>query len=152
MKSWEKGIPAAWFYVVCLICVCPDTFPVYWNLFNSQLIVDSWWWKCRAMSLADMPAVSIPMVLSCCSNVIHVIPSQRPITDFQRFFFPVFVLMIRKPSNCVLCYRPGIIRFAVHILHMIFMKAKIYDNGIVYKNKWNHAVNGWAQLLTMEMF
>ena len=58
-------------------------FPVCWNLFISRLIVNSWRWKCRATSLADMPAVSIPMALSRCSNVI---PGRRPITDFQRFF------------------------------------------------------------------
>ena len=59
------------------------------------LIVDSWRWKCRATSLADMPAVSIPMALSRCSNII---PGRRGMTfdiDFQ-IFFPVFVLTIRK--------------------------------------------------------
>ena len=39
------------------------TFPVCWNLFSSWLIVNSWLWKCRATSLADMPAVSIPKAL-----------------------------------------------------------------------------------------
>ena len=103
------------------------TFPVSWNLFSSRLIVDSWLWKCRATFLADMPAVSIPMALSRYSNII---PGRRGMTfdiDFQRFFFPVFVLTIRKLSNCVLCDSRGIIRFAVHILHVIFMKVKIYD-------------------------
>ena len=102
------------------------TFPVCRNLFSSRLIVDSWRWKCRATSLADMPAVSIPMALSRCSNVI---PGRRGMTfdiDFQRFF-PVFVLTIRKLSNCVLCDPRGIIRFAVHILHVIFINVEIYD-------------------------
>ena len=98
------------------------TFPVCRNLFSSRLIVDPWRWKCRATSLADMSAVSIPMALSRCSNVIHVIQ----IIDFL-FFPPVFVLTIRKLSNCVLCYLRWITRFAVHILHVIFMKVKIYD-------------------------
>ena len=35
--------------------------------------------------------------------------------------------MIRKLSNYVLCDPRGIIRFAVHILHMIFINIKIYD-------------------------
>ena len=49
--------------------------------------------------------------------------------DFQRFFFPVFVLTIRKLSNCVLSDPRGmIIRFAVYILHVIFINVKIYDN------------------------
>ena len=64
------------------------------------------------------------MALSRCSNVI---PGQREMTfdiDFQRFF-PVFVLTIRKLLNCVLCDPQGITHFAVHILHMIFMKVKI---------------------------
>ena len=64
-----------------------------------NVIVNSWHWKCTATSLAYMPAVSIPMALSRCSNDI---PGRRPIIDFQRFF-PVFVLMIRKLSNCLLC-------------------------------------------------
>ena len=50
---------------------------------------------------------------------------------FSRFFvqFPVFVLTIRKLSNCVLCDLQGIIHFAVHmhILHVIFLKVKVYD-------------------------
>ena len=83
--------------------------------------------KCRATSLADMPAVSIPMALS--HYFENVNPGRRGMTfdiDFQRFF-PVFVLTIRKLSNCVLCDPWGIIRFAVHTLQVIFMKAKIYD-------------------------
>ena len=47
--------------------------------------------------------------------------------DFQRFFSSFFVLMIRKLLNCVLCDPQGIIHFAVNILHVIFMKVKIYD-------------------------
>ena len=47
--------------------------------------------------------------------------------DFQRFFSQVFVLTIRKLSNCVLCDPRGIIRFAVHILHVIFINVDIYD-------------------------
>ena len=95
------------------------TFPVC--LFGSRLIVDSWRWKCRPTALADMPAVSVPMVLSRCSNFI---PGRRGIF---RNLFPVFVLTIRKLSNCVLCDPWGIIRFAVHILHVIFINVKIYD-------------------------
>ena len=42
-------------------------------------------------------------------------------------FFPVYVFVIRKLWNCVLCDPQGIIWFAVHILHMIFINVKIYD-------------------------
>ena len=47
--------------------------------------------------------------------------------DFSKTIFPVFVLTIRKLSNCVLCDPRGIIRFAVYILHAIFINVKIYD-------------------------
>ena len=46
--------------------------------------------------------------------------------------FPVFVVSIRKLSKCVLCDTWGIICFAVHILHVIFINVKIY-NYIVLK-------------------
>ena len=57
----------------------------------------------RATSLADIPAVSISMALSRCSNVI---PGRRGMAFdmiFKDFFLPVFVLTIRKLPNCVLC-------------------------------------------------
>ena len=38
------------------------TFPVCWNLFSSRLIADSWRWKCRATSLADMPDGSLMLL------------------------------------------------------------------------------------------
>ena len=103
------------------------TFPVCCNLFSCRLLADSWRWKRRATSLAGMPAVSIPMALLRCS---YVIPGRREMTfdiAFQRSFVPVFVLTIRKPSNCVLCDPRGIIRFAVHALYMIVINVKIYD-------------------------
>ena len=103
------------------------TFPVCWNLFSSRL-VDSWRCKCRATAFTYMPAISIPMALSRCSNVI---PGRRGMTfdvDFQKKKKnTVFVLTIRKLSNCVLCDLRGIIRFAVHILHVTFINVKIYD-------------------------
>ena len=37
------------------------------------------------------------------------------------------MLAIRNLSNCVLCDSLGIIRFAVHILHVILMNVKIYN-------------------------
>ena len=91
------------------------TFPVCWNLFSSQLTADSWRWKCRAMSLANMPAVSILIALSHCSNVI------------QGFFFFSFCAYDKKALKLCTVWPRGIIRFAVHILHSIFMKVKIYD-------------------------
>ena len=101
-------------------------FPVCSNLFSNPLIVNSWHWKCQATSLADMPAVSIPMALSRCSNVI---PGWRGMTSDFQDFFPVFVLTIRKLSHCLLCDPAGdrIICFAVHMLHMIFINVKTYD-------------------------
>ena len=65
------------------------TLPVCCNLFSCQLIVSSWHWKSQATSLADMPAVIIiPMALSHITQTSsNLIPGQRPIIDFQRFFF-----------------------------------------------------------------
>ena len=73
-----------------------------------------------------MPAVSIPIALSRCSNVIHVIPGRRPIIDFQRFFSS-FCAYDKKALELCTVWLAGIIRFALHILHMIFIKGKIYD-------------------------
>ena len=67
------------------------------------------------MSLADMPAVSIRWL------------SHTALTLIFKDLFLVLVLRIRKLSKCVLCDPRGIIRFAVHILHMIFINVKIYD-------------------------
>ena len=110
-----------------VLCGLPDlgrsvTFPVFFfffflNLLSSRLIVDSWRWKCRATSLADMSAVSILMALSRCSNVS---PGRRGMTFYTDF-------QIRKLSNCVLCDPRGIVRFAVHILHVIFINIKVND-------------------------
>ena len=48
---------------------------------------------------------------------------------FSKIFFSSFLLTIRKLSNCVLYDPRGmIIRFAVHILHVVFINVKIYDN------------------------
>ena len=92
-------------------------------MFSSRLIVDSWRWKCRPTSLADMPAVSIPMA---CHVAKTSFQADVPSLIFKDFF-PVFVLTIRKLSNCVLCDSRGFIRFAVSILHVIFINVNIYD-------------------------
>ena len=77
MRKWSsrglvfRGLPDLGQSAMFLVC---------WNLFSSWLTVDSWRWKCRAMSFADMPAVSIPMALSRCPNVME----WRFDVDFQR--------------------------------------------------------------------
>ena len=110
MKSWEKsscgvvlrGLPYLGRSAM---------FPVCWNLFSSWLIVDSWRWKCRATSIADMPVESIPMALSHCSNVI---PGRHGMTfdiDFQRFFSS-FCAYDKKALELCTVWPRGIIRFA----------------------------------------
>ena len=102
------------------------TFPVCWILFSSRLIVDSWCWKCRATTLADMPVVSIPIALSRCSKVI---PGRRGMTfdiDFQKCFSS-FCAYDKKALELCTVWPAGIIRFVLHILHVIFIYVKIYD-------------------------
>ena len=77
------------------------------------------------MSLADMPAVSIPMALSRCSNVI---PGRCGMTfdmDFQRLFSS-FCAYDKKLSDCVLCDPRG--SSVLLCTYCIFMKVKIYDD------------------------
>ena len=60
MKLWENSLPVAWFYAVCLIWVGPQRF----QFAEICSVVDLLCWKRQAMSLADMPAVSILMALT----------------------------------------------------------------------------------------
>ena len=84
------------------------------------------------MSLAYMPAESIPMALSRCSTVI---PGRHGMTfdiDFQRFFSS-FCAYDKKALE--LCDPQGIVPFAVHILHVIFMQVKIYDYIMMFNDE-----------------
>ena len=71
-------------FAVCLIWVGPrrSQFAEICSVVDLLSIRDVG----NAEQRPDMPAVSIPMAVSRCSNVIHIIPGRRPIIDFQRLF------------------------------------------------------------------